>query len=93
MRRIRGSSNGRTPGSGPGNLGSNPGPRANKLDTNLFFEDESVRSSSLATSGAGFVFATASSPNFVFCFAKCAANTVALDPPRPFARNIKEFPE
>jgi hypothetical protein len=31
-------------------------------------------------------------PNFVFCFAKCAANTVALDPPCPFARNIKELP-
>jgi len=33
---------------------------ANKLDTNSFFEDESVRSPSPATSGAGLAFATAS---------------------------------
>ncbi|GMX58043.1 MAG: hypothetical protein YFSK_3780 [Candidatus Yanofskyibacterium parasiticum] len=32
-------------------------------------------------------------PNFVFCFAKCATNTVALDPPCPFARNNKELPK
>lgn len=30
--------------------------------------------------------------NFVSRFAKCAANTVALDPLRPFASNIKELP-
>ena len=32
---IRGSSNGRTPGSGPGNRGSNPCPRAKFLRKNI----------------------------------------------------------
>jgi len=32
---------------------------AKKLDTNSFFEDESIRSPSPATSGAGLAFATA----------------------------------
>jgi hypothetical protein len=40
--------------------GSSPARGANKLDTNSFFEDESVRSPSPATSGAGLAFATAS---------------------------------
>ena len=35
---------------------------ANKLDTNSFFEDESVRSPSPACSGAGLAFAAASPP-------------------------------
>jgi len=35
---------------------------ANKLDTNSFFEDESIRSPSSATSGAGLAFAAASPP-------------------------------
>jgi hypothetical protein len=34
---IRGSSNGRTPGFGPGYLGSNPGPRATKNRLILVF--------------------------------------------------------
>ena len=39
--------------------GSNPGAGAKKLDTNSFFEDESVRSPSPAISGAGLRSATA----------------------------------
>ena len=40
-------------------VGSSPTPGANKLDTNSFFEDESVRSPSPAIGGAGLRSATA----------------------------------
>jgi hypothetical protein len=35
LNKFRGSSNGRTPGFGPGYLGSNPGPRATKNDAKI----------------------------------------------------------
>ncbi len=41
-------------------VGSSPTTRAKKLDTNSFFEDESVRSPSPAIGGAGLRSATAS---------------------------------
>ena|GEM_PF-3770443 len=59
---LAGSSNGRTHGSEPCNLGSNPSPAAVFNNANSKFSGNDVRSPSPATSGAGFAFAAASPP-------------------------------